>query len=190
MKVLLVSEGPSELGGSFQALVTRLGQTTFDISVDRVSRSDTHAHHGRGKGYFKRAVRWMFEARNKGYDALILVIDQDGVPQRTREIDEAQEFAGVPVRRALGVAIKTFDAWMLADEKALTEVLGYPVARQPDPEKITDPKSVCHSLLDGAEQDMKPAEMYASVAEIIDLHVLESRCRKGFAPFAQRVREC
>jgi hypothetical protein len=30
--------------------------------------------------------------------------------------------------------------------------------------------------------------MYAAVAEVVDLALLEQRCPRGFAPFAQRVR--
>jgi hypothetical protein len=45
MKVLLVSEGPSELNGALQNLVRRLGVTEGDIDIDRVSQRDVHAHH-------------------------------------------------------------------------------------------------------------------------------------------------
>ena len=188
MKILLVSEGPSELNGALQNLVRRLGVMEDDIDIDRVSQRDVHAHHGKGKGYFKRAVRWMLEARKRRCDALILVIDQDGRPERTREIDDAQQHAGTSVYRALGVAIRTFDAWMLADEKALTNVLGVSVSRQPGPEGILDPKGVCRGLLDESERSLRQREMYAAIAEVADIAVLETRCPKGFAPFAQRVR--
>ncbi len=188
MKILLVSEGPSELNGALQNLVRRLGVMEDDIDIDRVSQRDVHAHHGKGKGYFKRAVRWMLEAQKRGCDALILVIDQDGRPERTREIDDAQQHAGTFVYLALGVAIRTFDAWMLADEKALTNVLGVSVSRQPGPEGILDPKGVCRGLLDESGCSLRPTKMYAAIAEVADIAVLEKRCPKGFTPFAQRVR--
>lgn len=188
MRILLVSEGPSELHGALQNLVRRLGMIEDDIEVDRVSQRSVHAHHGKGRGYFKRAVRWMLEAQKRGCDALILVIDQDGRPERTREIDEAQAYTGTPVLRALGVAIRTFDAWILADERALTGILETSVSRQPQPESILDPKGICRRLLHESECSMRLAEMYAATAEIADIAMLESRCPKGFAPFAQRVR--
>jgi hypothetical protein len=83
-----------------------------------VSRKDIHAHHGKGQGYFKKALRWILEAERRGYDALVLVIDQDNTPERVQEINKAQNDQRVTLRRALGVAIRTFDAWMLADEQA------------------------------------------------------------------------
>jgi hypothetical protein len=188
MKILLVSEGPSELNGALQNLIVRLGVKGDDIEVARVSQRDIHAHHGRGKGYFKRAVRWMLEAQKRGFDAIILVIDQDGLPERTREINDAQEYGGTSVYRALGVAIRTFDAWMLADEKALTTILGMAVSRQPEPESTVDPKGICGGLLQTSACSLRQTEMYAAIAEVVDIAVLEKRCPKGFAPFAQRVR--
>jgi hypothetical protein len=77
MRVLLVAEGASELAGALEALVRRLGLEDAEIAHDRVSSPNLHAHHGNGKGYFKRTIRWMFEAQKRGYDALILLIDQD-----------------------------------------------------------------------------------------------------------------
>ncbi len=90
--------------------------------------------------------------------------------------------------RAMGVAIRTFDAWMLADEKVLTEVLGCAIVRQPDPEAIRDPKQVCASLLARGQNRMAQSEMYARIAYQIDLALLSLRCQSGFEPFAARVR--
>lgn len=45
--------------------------------------------------------------------------------------------------RALGMAIRSFDAWMLADDGVLTLVLGKPIDTQPSPEKNRDPKEAC-----------------------------------------------
>jgi hypothetical protein len=116
MKILLVGEGRHELAGALPALVQRFTSTDIQYDLDRVSRNDIHAHHGRGGGYFKKALRWIREAEKRGYDALILLIDEDNRPERTREIDDAQDHSTVTaLPRALGVAIRTFDAWMLAD---------------------------------------------------------------------------
>ncbi|MCK4342775.1 MAG: DUF4276 family protein [Phycisphaerae bacterium] len=189
MKVLIVSEGKHELSGALKTLVQRLAPSIKQCDQDRVSRNDIHVHCGKTKGYAKRAVRWIREAQKRGYDALVLVIDQDNHPERTRELDEAQESGlTIRIRRALGVAIRTFDAWMLADERALGAVLGYIVDRQPSPERIADPKSRCLALLKGSKKRMTPSDMYSAVAEDTDLGTLEARCPKGFAPFAKRVR--
>jgi hypothetical protein len=188
MKVLLVGEGPSELAGALKIFVERVCTAQLEIEQDRVSRAGIHAHHGKGKGYFKRAVRWMLEAQKRGFDAIVLLIDQDGLAIRGRELDQAHEYAVISIPRALGVAIKTFDAWMLSDETALTSVLKYAVTRQPDPESISNPKQRFQELLDESGIDQSQSATYAALATVIQINVLELRCPKGFAPFAARVR--
>ncbi len=188
MKLLLVSEGKHELSGALETLVRSLSQYELAIDHAKVSQGKTHAHHGKGRGYFKRAVRWLLEARKRGYDAMVLVIDEDSYSERAKEIAEAQQYAAVDFRRAFGVAIRTFDAWMLADEHTLTSVLGRPVDRQPEPEKLKDPKGVCAELRDASKGNLAQSEMYAQIAEFIEFPVLEERCPRGFAPFAAHVR--
>ena len=88
----------------------------------------------------------------------------------------------------MGVAVLTFDAWMLADEQALTMVLSRPIQRQPDPERIGDAKGSCIALRDESGSELGLAELYAELATVINLDVLQSRCPLGFAPFAERTR--
>lgn len=188
MRVLLVSEGKHERSGSLERLVRRLAPTELQLDQDRISRSDIHAHHDKGCGYFKRVIRWMLEAQHRGYEALILLIDEDHYPERVAEISDAQESQLARLRRALGVAIHTFDAWMLADERCLARVLGCTIQRQPDPETIEAPKSACMALLARSGSQISQTQMYAAVMSLLELDALEARCPAGFAPFARRVR--
>ena len=193
MKVLLVAEGKHERGkedrdGALETLICRLRQDIAQCDLDRVSRNDIHGHPGKGRGYFKKAIRWIQEAEKRAYDALVLLIDQDNTPQRVQEITEAQNPQHVVLRWALGVAIRTFDAWMLADERALTRILGYSVPTQPSPEEISDAKSKCTQLLGDSQAAMSQSELYAKMAHAADLSTLERRCAREFAPFAKRLR--
>jgi hypothetical protein len=186
MKVLLVHEGGHEGSGSLEALVHRLAKKAIECESDRVSRNDIHTHRGKGQGFFKRAVRWLLEAHKRGCDAVVLVIDEDGEAQRITDMDRAQDETSITsIRRALGVAVRTFDAWMLADERALSAVLGYNVPRQRSPEAIKAPKQECESL--GGKAEIALREMYAAVAKCAAIAVLRERCPTGFAPFADRV---
>ncbi|HVA48284.1 MAG TPA: DUF4276 family protein [Pirellulales bacterium] len=171
-----------------ETLVRRLSSLKLEVDHDRVSRGDIHAHHGKGQGFFKRALRWMLEARKRGYEALVLVVDEDGQAERVKEMTAAQESSLIAFRRALGIAVRTFDAWMLADEKALSSILGGEIERQPSPEGIHNPKQVCMKLRDECKADLAQSEMYAKLAEAIELPILEQRCARGFAPFAHRVK--
>jgi hypothetical protein len=188
MRALLVSEGKHEGGGALQALVSRTADYFSLFDWRRISDPCIHIHRGKGKGFFQRAVAWLREAQREGFDALILVIDEDGDSQRISQITEAQRCELVTVSRALGVAIRTFDAWMLADERALSQVLQLPVKTQPAPEKNRDPKQSCEAILAASGQDMGQTEFYAALAKTIDIAKLEKRCPRGFAPFAARLR--
>ncbi|MGQ0633469.1 MAG: hypothetical protein ACT4QC_02570 [Planctomycetaceae bacterium] len=187
MKLLIVSEGASELDGALATLVQRLRTDRLVISHDRASRADIHVHFGKGRGYFKRAVRWLLEARKRGFDALVMVIDEDGDAPRVRQISEAQVHPLGVTRRALGVAIRTFDAWMLADEKALTGALGNQVQRQSAPEGNTKPKSAIMALFGNASNQETLPEVYRRISDLCDLQILIDRCPKGFGKFATRV---
>jgi len=189
MRVLVVAEGKHELYGALGNLLEKLGGDGSSFDYDRVSNNTIHAFHGIGNGYFKRALRWLKEAEKKGADALILLIDEDGKRERIEQIQEAQDSLLSQLPRAMGVAIRMFDAWMLADEKALTEVLGDNINRQTNPETIRNPKQVCAKLLEDSQIQISQSEMYARVSCKINIDILCDRCQSGFRPFATYVRK-
>jgi len=194
VRLLIVSEGKHELGtperaGALETLVRRLIGHPCACDVLKVSDPALRGRfHGTGPGYFKKALRCVLHGAENGYDGVVLVIDQDDQPERRRQLADAQDhvtLAALP----MGVAVVTFDAWMLADERALSNVLGHPVQRQPDPETIRDAKAACAALRDLARSDLSISGLYAELAEVIDLIALTDRCAVGFAPFAARVRQ-
>jgi len=189
MRVLLVSGGKHELSGALENLLTKLGAVPESLEFDRVSSDKIHVFHGKGRGFFKRAVGWLKEAERCGANALILLIDEDGRSETITEIRDAQDYHQSQLPRAMGIAIRMFDAWMLADEKALAEVLGCNVNKQPDPETIRHPKQVCADLLAGSNNQMSQSEMYARVSRNINIDILCDRCQSGFKPFATHVRK-
>lgn len=190
MKVLIVSEGNHELAGALETIVRRVTGITAPIDLLKVSDPAVRVHHGKGPGYFKKAIRCLLYAAERGYDALVLLIDQDDQVDRRRQLSDAQDDLRLgTIPRAMGVAVITFDAWMLADEQALTKVLSRPVQRQPDPERIRDAKSACVALRDEAGSALSLTDRYAELASEIDLNVLESRCPLGFEPFARRAQQ-
>ena len=188
MRALLVSEGKHEEGGALETLVCRVATVPLELTFRRSNDSRIRTHRGKGAGMFKRALAWMREAQRKGCDAIILVIDEDGHRDRRGQFDEAQDSEYFSVKRALGIAVRTFDAWMIADEKALSTVIGANVDRQSDPERNTAPKETCAGILTAHDSPMSQTEFYAGLAEVIDIDLLEDRCPKGFAPFAARLR--
>ena len=120
MRILVVSEGIHERAGALGNLLEKLGGKREFFESDRVANNEIHAFHGKGQGYFKKAVRWLLEAEKGNYDAMIFLIDEDGKKERRKQIENAQNTDQSQLPCAMGVAIKTFDAWMLTDEKVLS----------------------------------------------------------------------
>jgi len=189
MNVLLVSEGEHELRGALEALVRKLVLQPVECDPKKVTDREFRVHPGKGRGFFKKALRCMQWAKEHQYEGVVLVVDRDGDTSRSRQFDEAQESPLPEIRRALGVAVETFDAWMLADEQALSYVLGSTIQRLPDPEGMKEPKAVCTNLRDAARLSLGLADLYHVLAGAIQVAVLENRCPQGFGVFAQRVRQ-
>jgi hypothetical protein len=187
MRVLIVGEGTHEEAGALQTLVERLAGRALDCQFRRVREANLHAHHGKTSGMEKKAIRWMLDARKEGYDALVFLVDEDGYRDRLKQAERAQEDRTSDIGRAVGVAVRTFDAWMLSDEQALAEVLGIAVGRQPEPELQKNPKGDCAELLANSNAEMSQREFYREIVRQLSIAKLSERCPLGFAPFAERV---
>lgn len=190
MRVLLVSEGKHEESGALEALARRAAARITSCSWDRVNNRRIETQPGKGGAFFKRALRWILEARKSGFDALVLVIDEDGDRERIRQFAQAQQEFETTYHfpRALGIAIRSFDARILADEKALSDALRCAVQCQPLPEENRDPKADCVALRDASGTEIPLRDLYSEVAKRIDLERLAERCPKGFGVFAARLK--
>jgi hypothetical protein len=190
MRILLVAEGPHELHGALEELVRRLVPAPTKIShFEKLKMSDPAIGHigGRGPKLTRRIRSCMRTAIQRNCQALVLLIDEDGETDRRRRIDQAQDSADFSVRRAIGIAIRSFDAWMLADEVAMGRVLGQIIPCQPSPEAIHDPKAVFERLHANAGCAHPIREVYAQIAREGRLEILARRCEHGFGSFAARV---
>lgn len=188
MKILVVSEGRNELQGALVALVRRsLGRPDVEFETDEVKRQVGRIH-GSGDRFARKVLMWVREAERRGFDALVLVVDRDGDPERQKQFAVAQDDTRLSLPRALGIAVETFDAWALADEVALSSVLSQSIQRQPDPESLRDAKTTCDDLIAKSDCGLGRSEVYARVASVVDLSVLAVRCPKGFGVFADRLQ--
>ena len=190
MDILLVAEGKHEFHGALEELVRRLVPAGTTIArVEKLKMSDPEIGHvsGRGPRLTRRILSCMRKALQLNCQALVLLIDEDGDRERRGFVDEAQKSGVFLVQRAVGIAIRTFDAWMLADEVAISGVLGKIVECQPAPEEIGDPKGVFEGLHAAAGCGMAVHESYAAIARSARIEILVKRCEHGFGPFAGRV---
>ncbi len=195
MRVLVVSEGSSELGsvdssGALVILSRRILGDDLEFETKKMSSSEVKIHrpHGQLPGFTKRILGWMRYARKHHYDALVLVGDEDGRPDRERQFSDAQCSGAVSIPRAVGLAIRSFDAWMLASPTGLQAVLP---AHSPvvHPERLKDPKVVCLDLIASAARRDGLGAFYAEIAALGVISEMRTHCPRGFDPFADRLTD-
>jgi hypothetical protein len=201
-------DASDERRGAVSVLVRRLleqkwGREVADWELERAVLPRAHHRSEEVSGYPRKVLLAITEAAARKCSSVVIVVDRDRTDggSRLAELREGRALAeadGKPLayRTALGVAIEMVEAWLLADEKALNEALGLapPTPAIADPEQLdggprtdTYPKSVFRSLVKRGSADS--GTPYDDVAARTRLDVIERRCRAGFAPFAQEVRE-
>lgn len=192
--VLIVAEGEHELSGgtadaALPILVRRLLGDGIDLrpTSKRIRELSGHVHAGRGNPLARKFIGVIRFAERQGFDAVVILVDQDDDPSRHNAASVAQETTFTTLPRAIGIAVRSFDAWFLADHAALSEVLSTTISMQPDPERHDDPKTVCQSLRSSGLNNYSLRDLYSLVAAIANLDVIKRRCPKGFEVFANRV---
>lgn len=211
MRILVVGEGKSELGDEppgplAQIVHTLLGEPANCEFTRQTFAGLPKVHAGlphKGSGNSRKVKVALIKAADEGYDALVLVHDRDRDIKMAREMLEAPDSARTeaPTYRyppaAVGIAIETFDAWMLADERALSKVLEQTIQTQSDPEKLAGKKDTGRHPKDVMEQLVAQSEAgyavfwkaYPTIAAEIDIATLERKCPDGFGAFAEKVRD-
>jgi hypothetical protein len=200
MKILLISEGDHELGdsrrvpeasGALEVIVRKILNCEIQCTPRLIKddRIRDHRSAGKGGGYFKLFVACIRCAEKEGFDAVVVVVDHDDADRdRLLQAAAAQADDTVNKPRAIGVAIRSFDAWMLADHAAISTALNCRVDMIGSIESHKSPKQHFRQLRDGAGDSGRIRDLYARVAELARLEVLESSCPAGFKPFAENVR--
>ncbi len=199
MRILVVAEGRHELNlgdgeptnGPLVRLISRVlcerfvGLIEFERrQVSSLTKAQSQLP-GRAANYQRRALVWMREAQNQGFDAIVLVVDQDAQTDRRKGLDAAQADSNFWIRRALGLAVESFDAWLLADEQAISKATQKTVQRQKPPELIRGAKAVLHALIEDADEPR--TTVYLKIAEYTRIETLCERCPMGFLPFHNRL---
>jgi hypothetical protein len=87
VRILIVSEGKHELGGgdapgALTVLVKRLTNVALNVEVRPMNDPRVRIHRGSGHGFEKRAIAWLRHAEREEFEAVVIVIDEDGDPDR------------------------------------------------------------------------------------------------------------
>ena len=208
-RILVLGDGEYDLGpvlgealsprGLFALprLVHRLLSSPTDMAYVCGRFPDVPPVHGRGAKYARKVRSAIRRARQRQCDVVAIAIDRDRRANATtivplREGRDAMAHAGFPPC-AVGMAVEAFDAWMIADGKALKAAGGDPTKGHPNPEKLNGKEGTSRHPKDLATEAFGGkaglARNYAAVAKHVDLALLEKACPEGFAPFAAEVRE-
>lgn len=216
MRMLVVSEGKLDVGGDAElgpvtVLVRRMIEATLgrdlrpnEIEGEPMPRLNTVRL---GKGRETRLRTALRAAEANGKDCVAFVIDRDGHANSGRrdalraarsEIEQSGGALGALAERtAIGVAVETVEAWLLADEGALNAALAptRPIDRHKDPEALSGgpkdpkhPKVVLSECIARATHDRDQRGHYEAIALEARLELIEERCPNGFAPFAAELR--
>jgi hypothetical protein len=187
-RVLVLGDGKHEVGdksaprsaqGSEPALlclVRRLLDSPQSFALEGDLFRTTAAAHRRGRNkYMKKTISAIRRAKSEGFAGLAIVIDRDGYRDRERidALHEGREATeGEPsLPCALGCAVESFDAWMLADRSAIAAAGGNVDALPAHPEDMARPKEDADSVF-GTVAGSGLGACYAQVAVSADLDLL------------------
>jgi len=203
MKVVLLCEGPTE--GRAVKGESALGHIVKKVTgrADMDFLAPPRRRRIRGAGTILKSGRVLIRECNLYADAVVMLVDNDRRPRRERlgilqrQRDAARSRKDVVVRIALGVAIETFEAWLLADRKALKESLalsemppdeGSPEGLNGRPGSGNHPKDKLNPLVAKDTRQRSYVECVADIASRTRIDELTRRCPKGFEPFARELR--
>lgn len=161
------------------AIVRRLLNATFRSTCQRWARL-----HGAGRGYGRKLLYALRQARDRKADGLVATVDADKEKKgrRLRTLRNAREsdrsrFPTFPT--ALGEAVPHGEAWLLDDPVAVREAMNLPSdTKIPPVPKSSNPKETLHQLLGKSPRaEERPLQVWADIAGRVDA----SRCRHGKA---------
>ena len=185
MKVLLVADGPRDeasLPPVLAVILNRRVDCEFE-SWARIHRS------GSGRGYDRKLQFSVGQARSRGLNGLVAVVDRDKdrAGDRAKELRSTRESDrrnGLFFPTALGVAAPHVDVWLLDDPVAVREGLGLdPTTEVINVRKAQDPKAELDRLIHDSE--LKHLDALSAIANGLQ----PSRCvhakETGFESFSE-----
>lgn len=152
----------------------------------------------RGHGFIKELPALARQLRDVDVDMLVVVVDTDQTQLRERKalLEEAKSRCAerqIPVCIADGLAVRSLEAWLLADEEAIFRTfdgdragLTFPRCEQ-DPVPKQTLNQIVRKLTDGREISF--ASYARELSEAIRLNILRQRC-PHFDEFARNLINC
>jgi hypothetical protein len=188
---------PAEVLGAAHVLIARVLSAVRNLAPDSVQflapqlrKARPHVGSDLTHGPTLRKLL-QFPVSSQYPQLAIVLVDEDGRAERRRELIEATRTLDLPP--VVAVAVREFEAWLIADPKAIREVLDV-TETPPSPDSMPpgEAKSTLQNWLarkvsaitDQATRGATITELRASLARQCDLAVLE-----GLAAFRQLRRD-
>jgi hypothetical protein len=149
-----------------------------------------------GKGFDRKLLFAIRQARRDGFDGVVATIDQDKSPGRDRIKDlvaarSKDRETAAPLPTALGCANPHAEAWLLDDAVAVRATLKLDArATIPNVRKIASPKNELTGLHAVSPRSADPIRtILVEIAQALDPTRCAHAKETGFAHFADEVQE-
>ena len=189
IRLLLVGDGERDA-----ATVPHLVTTILGAKIAPETRMWVRLH-GAGKGYKKKLLFALRQARDLRADGLVATVDSDkekkGRRLRTLRAGRASDREKhPPLPTALGEAVPHGEAWILDDAAAVRAALTVPTDTEiPTLRETGNPKKTLHDLLrQSPRAGERPVEVWADIAKRLDPARCTHAKESGFRAFVSDVR--
>jgi hypothetical protein len=165
-------------------------------SKPQLRARSAHYAHLHGKKLWQKvkfAKRQSFY--DKGVSGVVFVMDSEGISEVINELIQGRDAELAEFPMAVGMAHPCIEAWLLCDAKAIqfagslptTPQLGASPEKLPAPQqnRSVNPKTELKRIA-GVES---VSQKEAIATKIKDFTVVRTACPKGFAPFADEIKQ-
>lgn len=123
-------------------------------------------------GHARKLLAW--PPRSRAPEFAVFLVDGDGDPSRRAAAENA--VAGSLVPAVIGVAVQEFEAWLIADDAAVSQASGlhFPTQRGPEDMKPREAKELLADLIGRTRRE--PRLVRRTIARTSDLRVIAERC--------------
>lgn len=183
MKIGICVEGQNDI----EAIKTLLSK--INSTYDSLSEVNYEPRYHRGyPDLIGHLHQTLFEFNQLNIELIVVLIDNDREKKNKRLkrlIEKCRKSKCNYDFIAPGVAVEALEAWLLADESALSKVAKKTIPCQPSPENIQKPDEVLKQITQSSSIGIPYHEVLRGIASELDLNIVLRRCKsfKNFHSF-------
>ena len=188
MRLLFVGDGERE-AQTIPFLVERI----LDTPVEAEARNWARLHSSAGRGYDRKLLFSLRQARDLCVRGLVATVDRD-TDKPFRRLNELKKGLtqdrknNSEIPTALGEAVPHGEAWLLDDAAAVREVLGLSASVKISSVGKVDPKSTLDDLISDSAFSSDHMTALRDIARAVDISRCPNAKKTGLDTFAEEVR--